>query len=358
MTSLVEAKRDGRLGAREAASLERHLETCAECRRLSNDLETLGEWARRSDPAMPQLDHRRARGALLQRAARAPDAAAKPRQPVLWLAFAACGISAALLGITLRQPHPEKIVMAPPLHVELPTSNERTATVLVPDSGATFAREERGSVDSVALADGGVTFRVRHLADGERFIVRTDDATIEVRGTIFRVEAEHGRIRRVSVSEGRVEVAFEHADVFVGAGESWTPPFVADADPAAKSHSELPRSVTPTTSAAPASSAAPPVSSSSPASPSVSPSASAATHNEALARAEAALARGDDAAAVKDLLPVASTPSPDEDSAFLLVVALERAGRHAEAGEAARRYLKLFPNGFRRAEAQVIAGAP
>ena len=44
-----------------------------------------------------------------------------------------------------------------------------------------------------------------------------------------------------------------------------------------------------------------------------------------------------------------------EDAAFLAILSLEKAGRRTEAVQAASEYLTHFPNGFRRAEAEVIA---
>jgi anti-sigma factor RsiW len=73
MGGLVEARRDGRLGDRERASLERHLETCSACRALERDLEEVRVLLRRSSvPAPTPLEHQRGRLALL-RAAAAPS---------------------------------------------------------------------------------------------------------------------------------------------------------------------------------------------------------------------------------------------------------------------------------------------
>jgi hypothetical protein len=44
-----------------------------------------------------------------------------------------------------------------------------------------------------------------------------------------------------------------------------------------------------------------------------------------------------------------------EDAAFLTILALDRAGRHEAAAQAARRYLAGYPRGYRRAEAAVVA---
>ncbi len=44
-----------------------------------------------------------------------------------------------------------------------------------------------------------------------------------------------------------------------------------------------------------------------------------------------------------------------EDAAFLVIVALQRAGRHEAAAAAAREYLASYPSGYRRGEAQRVA---
>jgi outer membrane protein assembly factor BamD (BamD/ComL family) len=47
--------------------------------------------------------------------------------------------------------------------------------------------------------------------------------------------------------------------------------------------------------------------------------------------------------------------SRSEDAAFLVIVALQRAGRHEAAAAAAREYLASYPSGYRRGEAQRIS---
>src|SRR5690606_20168407 len=46
-----------------------------------------------------------------------------------------------------------------------------------------------GRAEVVELAAGRVTVEVARLRAGERFVVRTEDAEVEVRGTAFEVEA-------------------------------------------------------------------------------------------------------------------------------------------------------------------------
>src|SRR5438067_617034 len=92
MATLVEARRDGRLGDAEAASVDRHLDACASCRALAADLARLGELAagEATRPAT-DLDRRRGRLRLLQAAARPHG---EPRRRVRPWQFAA---AAALL---------------------------------------------------------------------------------------------------------------------------------------------------------------------------------------------------------------------------------------------------------------------
>ena len=69
--------------------------------------------------------------------------------------------------------------------------------------------------------------------------------------------------------------------------------------------------------------------------------------------------QGDYGAAAERLKSFADAHPGDaraEDAAFLTIGSLQRAGRAAEAAEAARRYLAAYPNGYRRAEAAAIAG--
>jgi FecR protein len=72
---------------------------------------------------------------------------------------------------------------------------------------------EAGSTQRFALRSGAVRARVARLSAGERFLIETADAEIEVHGTAFRVAVVaadptcgEGTTTRVSVSEGVVSV--------------------------------------------------------------------------------------------------------------------------------------------------------
>ena len=103
---LVEARYDGRLGEREAASLDRHVATCAACRAHAADLPRLREIA--TAPIAPQtpLQEQRSRAKLLYEAARIEPRNAAPSRPrwALGLVFTTAMFAAAFLGWTLRAP--------------------------------------------------------------------------------------------------------------------------------------------------------------------------------------------------------------------------------------------------------------
>lgn len=78
------------------------------------------------------------------------------------------------------------------------------------------------------LNAGGVSVHVAKLGAGQRFVIVTPDAEVEVRGTRFKVELApaaadcgHGTVTRVQVTEGVVEVRSPQGDVRVPAGAHW-----------------------------------------------------------------------------------------------------------------------------------------
>lgn len=121
MAPLVEARRDGRVGERESASLDRHLLTCASCRALASDLERLASLAAsgRIAPLSP-LEQRRGRLRLLRDAAFTPIAAggtrARSRLQIVRLAAVAAmilgvlagGTALAVLGLPSAKPGPRE----------------------------------------------------------------------------------------------------------------------------------------------------------------------------------------------------------------------------------------------------------
>ncbi|AUX46827.1 uncharacterized protein SOCE26_083360 [Sorangium cellulosum] len=365
--ALVEALHSGRSGPPEAAAVERHAAECAACAALARDIERIGEAVRAPrEPATP-LEHQRARLALLRRATELPPSRAPWGGARLALAGAALALAAALVwsgaGEALRPAEQPAIALRFQLPPRLAPDR---GTTLRPSVDARFERETRAGLDVVTLTDGALDVTVRRLAAGERFIVRTTDAEVEVRGTVFRVEAERGHIRGVSVSEGKVEVRYAGLSTMILSGGSWRATGGAGA-------AALPGVVF---LPAPGGSAAP--------SPGAEPSAPAAQGQGAppaaaverkraasgaasssspatrkFAEAMQSLARGDYTRSAEQLeaFSVAHPGDARADEAdYLRAIALQRAGRTAEAAAAARRYLARRPKGAHRAEAKKIAG--
>src|SRR5262249_42751611 len=143
--------------------------------------------------------------------------------------LAVLGIVGARLQATPRAPRliawisgTESEWAQPPRNA-LAATRVRTETTIRDLGGALFQRTSNGSADVVELESGAAECSWRPLGTGERFLVRTRDAEVEVRGTVFRVAAAQGRIERVEVSEGVVEVRHDGASQTIRAGESWTP---------------------------------------------------------------------------------------------------------------------------------------
>jgi ferric-dicitrate binding protein FerR (iron transport regulator) len=359
MEHLVEAKHDGRLGARENASLDRHLAGCAPCRALEHTLADVRAHLRAAtgDRVTP-LEHQRGRLALL-RAAAAPPPAQRPPLRVRHAAFAAAAC-VALAATSLLGAHSAATPATPAtpaLARRLPAAAlrlpERTETTIQGSAEARFERRTDGPMERVALTEGKLALAVRKLSPGERFVVTTADAEVEVRGTVFEVEAHDSRLAGVTVSEGQVEVRHHGARALVAPGDAWQPAAVPDPVAAPSvTPAETPR-VAP--SVAPV--ATPPRR---PATPTAAPAPGAPDDaaSKKFAAAVAKLASGDYGEASRQLAEFRKANPADaraEDAAFLAIVSLQRAGKLTDAREAARRYLAAYPTGDRRAEAEKAA---
>jgi hypothetical protein len=350
MTLLVEAKWDGRLGDREAASVDRHLATCASCAALAVDLDSTRALLREPVAQPSPLDRQRNRMKLLRETVLSPVTPARsPRRRIRAVGLLAAAAIVLLALVTRSRP-----IRGPTSEAAPPASiiSVRTVTTVSPEGPARFTRSEVDGSDVVTLLDGGVSFSVRHLAPGERFVVKTSDAEVEVRGTVFRVEAADERIQRVSVVEGKVEVRFRGSVYPLSAGELWSRPVESS-----------PLTPAPRASPTVASSVSVKATRRRPieARPTTSAKASLETSAGDLAEGVGLMRRGDYGAAA-DRLDTFSKSHPDddraEDAAFLVIVAMQRAGRRVEAVTAARRYIARYPSGYRREEAEAVIAAP
>ncbi len=265
-----------------------------------------------------------------------------------------------------------------------------SATVALGDGSR--VRAEAGSelrVESLAasrrfvLARGTMRADVHKLGAGERFVVATEDAEVEVHGTSFQVavaeapDACASTRTRVHVFEGVVAVRGLGDETKLYAGEDWP---AACAPTARAGHTATDAG---TTVAAPATqgdtpraTTAPPATPSvavdpgasvptapaartavTPADPPRAPSTALAEQNRLFAEATAARRRGDDATAIATygrLVERHPTGSLAEAAAVERMRLLAR-GDGARTRDAARAYLARYPKGFARAEAERLA---
>lgn len=217
---------------------------------------------------------------------------------------------------------------------------------------------DQGRDEIFELRAGSVQLHVAKLVSGDRFIVRTSDSEVEVRGTQFRVDVGppcEGTTTRVVVTEGTVVVRHGGAETRVTANESWP------------AHCET-QVAAPTTPASALAVEPPPVvASAQPITTAVTaakrtnvPSSDLAEQNRIFADAMAAKRRGDAPAALAalDRLASAYPQGPLAESAAVERMRILAASEPARGAEAARAYLARYPHGYARAEAQHLLGAP
>ena len=103
-----------------------------------------------------------------------------------------------------------------------------TGSHLVAEPGTELSILESTATQAFELRAGAVQADVAKLGPSDRFIIRTSDAEIEVRGTSFHVTIAKpvsacggGTVTRVAVSEGVVVVRSKGLEERVKAGEAW-----------------------------------------------------------------------------------------------------------------------------------------
>lgn len=374
-TALVEAFRDRRLGTPERSSLERHIPHCAECAAQLAALGRIQSGIAAERPAATPLEHQRARAALLRRAAapsRAPTRA--PFQLAFAAAFAVLFAAAAGFGAARLTAPEQAHTLRAPAFVEatrgalgaLAEARAARSTSLRPSVDARFERILEGTMELVTLDAGALDVTVRPLAPEERFVVRTEDAEVEVRGTSFRVEAENRQIRRVAVNEGKVTVRHRGMTATITAGGSWEAA-AAGLSPASPAMAAVGGKASGPTKSAwnTVKHAAPQVAPTAEgrSEPLETPPTSTPIGNgprpasRDFAAAVGSLGAGDYDAAASRLDSFESTYPGDpraEEAAYLRAITLERAGRRDEARAAAKAYLAKWPSGAHRAQAEKL----
>jgi ferric-dicitrate binding protein FerR (iron transport regulator) len=385
---LVEAFHDGRLSTSDSASVERHLAVCITCAAEKRSYERIRDALRAPRETATELEHQRARGALLRAAANQGrdlgaegpiNLASRGRsRPYLLLAFAAT-FFAATLGIGWlwgRASAPRAATSAAPPAAFVDTS-------VVPSDGARFERTRGGGIDTVTLSSGTLSVATGTRTT-ERVIVKTNDAELEAKDSAFHIEADSGRIRNVIVERGSVEVRYAGFIAVIPAGGSWHGGETAAVE-SAPAQTAVPQATVPTAVAiavAPPPVAVLPHTTTAPAPvtrvaaadtrPREEKSVKAAepppvvapppppvpATGKVFSSAMRTLERGDFDGAATALGAFADAHPDDprsDDADYVRAIALERAGHTAEAKSAAHRYLANRPNGAHRREAQQIA---
>jgi hypothetical protein len=233
--------------------------------------------------------------------------------------------------------------------------------------------EETASV-RIELRDGRFDFQVDKLGFSQRFVLTLPDGELEVQGTRFITDVAGGRTRSLSVQEGRValRIAGSEEVILVG-GDVWPPASAVEQTgvkqeeteeevaipdlesfPSAPSEKPAHPEVTPTVKA--------PSGSGPETEPNSKPDAAGGptpTGQSEFAIAMSAFSAGDFARAEALFLAFEQHHPYDrrvEDSTFLRAVARSRRGDATGARQLAREYLRRYPKGLRRLEAERLAG--
>jgi hypothetical protein len=289
------------------------------------------------------------------------------------------GVDAAPIPVVEGMALPQGFRLVAPPAGEVRIAAPR-GTTLTLEGGGEVAVKDATSIQRYELKEGAIRARVAKLITGERFIISTADAEIEVHGTAFRVAVVPvdpacggGTITRVSVTEGVVSVRRDGTEVRVTPGHVWPEKCseaqaVAPAEPAAgpsarvRVRGGLARSnavhvTAPAVAEAPAEAPAPVET------PAEAPPLSKselAAQNDMFASAVRAKRRGQGSQAVRILERFSREypNSPLAESAAAQRMKLLAVIDSVAARRAANDYLSRYPTGFARADARQLLQQP
>ena len=353
LTWKAAALEDGRLEGSDVVSFELHATRCSDCR---------AEWKALAVPvaaalAVPvtelsPLAHARRRAALL---ARANDRFIRPA-PARWRPW-----GLALLGATMVAGAAAIIVARKPAALpvgvqEAPLGAPRCE--VVSNERALWRTQVEGTTTRVEVADGTATLVIGRVVAPQRAVIRLPDGEIEAATSQLVVDVAFGRTRAVKVLEGHVVLRPHDEDpVTLTVGETWPRP----ASATATQLSEAGPALEP---------AGPTAANGSAVSPPILPPPSPSGGKAGVRRARLASVTFDEAISsfvhasygqadreLRDFIADFPEDSRCEDAAFLSTVSRWRMGDTAGARARASSYLKAYPHGLRRAEAQQIIDA-
>lgn len=276
--------------------------------------------------------------------------------------------------------------------------NLSTGTRLQLGGGTHFVVQSEGPLQRYSLDQGVLDAQVTHLHAGQRFVVDTLDAQVEVRGTAFRLlslsasTACDGGVRtRVEVRDGAVEVRSAGQVFLVEAGQNWpaecgrveaseeaevpeTEPTLAQeaaksegpvlsGPPSRRSRGDFVEIAAdsvadPYENAGSIENAGPLGSAGDPSRVETSQRSVLSEQTKLFARGLAEQRRGDVSSALRSYaeLSVKYPKSPLAENAMVERMRLLSRRNHEAARQEAERYLARYANGFARHEAQLLLG--
>jgi len=297
-------------------------------------------------------------------------------------------VSPAGQGAAIRSgdraiPLPQRTELASGQRIETPADGGAslrlsTGTSMDISGRTSFQVDSQGATERFSLLRGEVTAHVAKLAAGQRFIIVTPDAEVEVRGTRFTTRVLDdaqacgaGARTRLEVSEGLVEVRAGGRVTNVAAGQIWPPDCAPRATEGADAHRPLPAPAPAAASSSLSLNGQPGSESSHPHAPrhaGQSPAALSAPdapdgatllrqQNDLFAEAVALRRQGDVPGALRaqQELLTRFPDSPLAENALAERMRLLAAHGDARARAAAERYLARFPRGFAVEDARRIA---
>ena len=170
----------------------------------------------------------------LKRTGTSPATAGRETPPLTKQRFIAEG--SAFASVTAASGDVQPLLIGQEWHAGERLRSDALPIALTGADGTTIAVDPRSELQLVRvdeerwfrLARGAVSAHVTKLKAGERFVVATPDAEVEVRGTRFQVTVVppdeacgQGVVTRVAVTEGVVVVRALGQEVRVEAGHHW-----------------------------------------------------------------------------------------------------------------------------------------
>lgn len=281
------------------------------------------------------------------------------------------GRGAALRAGDRAEPLAERAQLGAGQHIETPPDGGAslklsTGTAMDLAGSTSFRVDSQGALERFSLQRGELSAHVAKLTTGQRFIVATPDAEVEVRGTRFRLNVlDHGETcgngtrTRLTVTEGLVEVRSSDRSTMVRAGEQWP----SDCAPAGKGEAEQaePASELRRQSPEPKSRGSMPGDATAQASGTAAERSSTLAQQNDLFQEGVALRRlGDVSGALRAYQELVTRfpRSPLVENAMVERMRLLAKSHDARARSEAERYLRRYPRGFAAKEAQALTAEP